>query len=265
MLLSTVVAGAIGGFMAGLFGIGGGVVIVPALALVFDWLGYDHGVVQHLSVATSLAIVVVTGTSSARAHLKRGGVMMDVVRLWAPFLIAASLLGGLSARYYSGDILRLVFGFVALFLALNLALPIQKFLMARFANSDAAHRIVAAVIAYVSALMGIGGGSLSVPTLNAFGHTMQKAAGTSSALGVVLAVPGVVGFVLSGQGVSGLPPFSLGYVNVPAFLFVGLLAAAVAPLGAALAHKMPQRSLKIAFGLFLALVGVRMLMQVFFA
>lgn len=94
---------------------------------------------------------------------------------------------------------------------------------------------------------------------------MQKAVGTSSALGVVLAVPGVIGFVLSGQGVAGLPPFSFGYVNVPAFLFVGMLAAAVAPVGASLAHKMRQKNLKIAFGLFLAFVGVRMLMQVFFA
>lgn len=265
LLLATLAAGAIGGFAAGLFGIGGGVVIVPALALTFEVLGYDHAIIQHLSVATSLAVVVVTGSSSAWAHYKRGGVMLDVVKVWAPFLVAASLLGGLSARYYSGDLLRIIFGVVALFLAVNMVLPLQRYLMERFAESKPAHRIVAAVIAYVSALMGIGGGSLSVPTLAAFGHTMQKAVGTSSALGVVLAVPGVLGFVVSGWGVGGLPPFSLGFVNVPAFLLVGTTAALIAPYGAALAHKMEQKNLKIAFGLFLAFVGLRMLYQALIA
>lgn len=255
-------AGAIAGFLAGLFGIGGGIVMVPALALTFAALGNSDAVTHHMAVATSLAIIIATGTASALAHHRRGAVMLEVLKLWAPFLVVASFLGGASAGYYSGNTLRLIFGVVALFLAVNMVMPLQQKLMGRFASSSVAHRLSASVIAYVSALMGIGGGSLSVPTLAAFGHTMQKAVGTSAAMGVVLAVPGTLGFIVSGWGVSSLPQYSLGYINLPAFVLVGVVATYMAPYGAAVAHKMEQKYLKLAFGLFLAVVGLRMIYQV---
>lgn len=182
--------------------------------------------------------------------------------MWGSYIVGAALIGGLMARLYTGDVLRIIFGVVALFVALNIILPVQRKLMARLRGSLLTNRISAALIGYVSALMGIGGGSLSVPTLVAFGNSMHKAVGTGAALGVLLAIPATIGFVISGWDVVGRPPLSLGYVNIPAMLVIGIMAASVAPFGAALAHKLDQKHLKLAFGLFLLVVGLRMIWQV---
>ncbi len=257
-------AGVVAGLIAGLLGVGGGIVMVPAMALTFQIMGFDAGVYHHVAVGTSLAVIIATGTTSARAHWKRDAVMVDVLKLWGPFIVVASLLGGLMARMYSGDALRIIFGVIAIFVALNVVLPIQQKMMGTLKASKLTNRIMAAVIGYVSALMGIGGGSLSVPTLAAFGNTMHKAVGTSAALGVLLAVPGALGFVVSGWAVEGRPPLSFGYVNLPALVLIGGVAAAVAPLGAALAHRMDQKRLKLAFAVFLLIVGGRMIYQALF-
>lgn len=261
LVLGLAAAGAVAGLIAGLLGVGGGIVMVPAMAIAFQAMGYDPEVYQHVAVGTSLAVIIATGSNSARAHYKRGAVMVDVLKLWGPFIVVASLLGGLMAGLYSGDVLRAIFGVVALFLALNILLPIQKKLMEKLHESKLTHRIAASIIGYVSALMGIGGGSFSVPTLAAFGHSMQKAVGTSSALGVLLAIPGALGFVVSGWGVDGRPPLSVGFVNIPAMLLIGAVATLMAPVGAALAHKMEQRPLRLVFAAFLAVVGSRMIFQ----
>lgn len=261
LMLGLLVAGALAGLIAGLLGVGGGIVMVPAMALAFQLLGFDAGVYHHVAVGTSLAVIIATGTTSARAHHGRDAVMIDVVKLWAPFIIVASLIGGLMARWYSGDVLRIIFGVVALFVALNVVLPVQQKLMAHLSESARTHRIVAAFVGYISALMGIGGGSLSVPTLAAFGNPMHKAVGTGAALGVLLAIPGAAGFVVSGWSVDGRPPFSFGYVNIPALLLIGVVASSIAPLGAALAHKLDQKQLKRAFAVFLLVVGLRMIVQ----
>lgn len=261
LALALLAAGALGGLIAGLLGVGGGIIMVPAMAIVFEIMGFDPEVFHHVAVGTSLAVIIATGTVSARAHHQREAVMFDVVRLWGPFIIAASLLGGLMARLYSGDVLRIIFGVVALFVALNVVLPVQRKIMARLSGSKITHRITAVFVGYISALMGIGGGSLSVPTLAAFGHQMHKAVGTGAALGVLLAVPGTLGFIISGWNVDGRPPLSVGYINLPAFLLIGLVASAVAPFGAALAHRLDQKQLKLAFALFLVVVGVRMIIQ----
>ncbi len=261
LVLGLAAAGAVAGLIAGLLGVGGGIVMVPAMAVAFQFMGYDPEVYQHVAVGTSLAVIIATGSNSARAHYKRGAVMVDVLKLWGPFIVVASLLGGLMAGLYSGDMLRAIFGVVALFLALNILLPIQKKLMEQLHESKLTHRIAASIIGYVSALMGIGGGSFSVPTLAAFGHTMQKAVGTSSALGVLLAIPGAIGFIISGWGVEGRPPLSIGFVNIPAMLLIGAVATLMAPVGAALAHRLEQRPLRLVFALFLAVVGSRMIFQ----
>ncbi len=261
LALGLLAAGAVAGLIAGLLGVGGGIVMVPAMALAFDLMGYDAGVYQHVAVGTSLAVIIATGTMSARAHHGRGAVMTDVLKLWAPFIVGASLLGGLMAGLYTGDVLRIIFGVVALFVALNVVLPVQRRLMARFSGSATTHRIMAAIVGYVSALMGIGGGSLSVPTLAAFGHPMHKAVGTSAALGVMLSVPGALGFVISGWAEAGRPPLSIGFVNLPALILIGAVASFVAPLGASLAHRLDQKQLKGAFAVFLVVVGLRMLYQ----
>ena len=259
LLVGLSITGMVSGVAAGLLGIGGGVIIVPAVAFALERMGYSGDVVQHVAVASSLSIIIPTGLQSARSHSKRGAVDMTILRLWAPFVLAGCLIGGLMARWFSGDVLRIVFGVMALLIALNVVTPLQTRLMGHLRSSPLTHRIAASVVGYVSALMGIGGGSLSVPTIVAFGETMHKAVGTGAAIGVFIAIGGTIGFVVSGWGEAGLPPLSLGYVNLIALVLVGGFAAVTAPAGVALAHRLDQRTLKYVFAAFLVVVGVNMI------
>jgi len=257
--LAMLATGVVSGIMAGLLGVGGGAIIVPVLATALALLNIDNAVVQHIAVGTSLAVIIPTGISSARSHHKRGAVDMRVLKLWAPVIFAATLIGGLMARWYSGDALRIVFGVLALVIAANIVLPFQERLIGHLRSSNLAHRVAAAVVGYLSALMGIGGGSFTVPTLHAFGAPMHTAVGTSSAIGVAIAVAGTIGYMISGWGVAGLPPMSIGYVNVVAFVFIAITAFFSAPIGASLAHRLNQRALKLVFVAFMTFVGLNMI------
>lgn len=259
--LGLALTGALSGVMAGLLGIGGGIIMVPAMVLAYQLLGYNPEVIMHVAVGTSLAVIIPTGLRSARSHNARGAVDREIVRRWGPWIVAGSLVGGLMAGLYTAAALKIIFGVMALFIALNMALPIQRKLMERLAGSPAANRVSAAVIGYISALMGIGGGSLTVPTLVAFGTPMHTAVGTSSALGVMLAIPAAIGFVISGWTAVGTPPLSIGFINLPSLVLIGALAALTAPLGVALAHRLNAQLLKIVFAIFLVGVGLRMIVQ----
>lgn len=261
-VLAMLATGVVSGVAAGLLGIGGGAVIVPALSTALLWMGFDSEVVQHVAVGTSLAIIIPTGIMSARAHQKRGALDMEVFKLWAPFIVAGTFIGGLMAGWYSGDVLRIVFAVMAFVIAANIVFSFQTKLMGHLHSSKPTHRGAALVVGYLSSLMGIGGGSLTVPTLVAFGQTMHKAVGTSAAIGVAIAVSGTLGFLISGWGVSDLPPLSLGYINIVALVLVGAMAAVCAPFGAALAHRMDQKTLKYVFAIFLVAVGLNMLWKV---
>jgi uncharacterized membrane protein YfcA len=259
LILGLAGTGIVSGVFAGLLGIGGGAIIVPALAFALEFMGFDKDVVQHVAVGTSLAIIIPTGISSALSHRKRGAVDMRVLKLWAPVIMVATLCGGLMAGLYSGNVLRIIFGVFAIFIAANIVLPFQQRLIGHLSASALTHRIFAGVVGYISALMGVGGGSLSVPTIAALGATMHQAVGTGAAIGVFIAVSGTIGFIISGWSVSDLPPLSAGFVNVPALLLIGVFAALTAPLGAALAHRLDQKTLKRVFAVFLLLVGTNMI------
>lgn len=261
-VLGLMATGVASGVAAGLLGIGGGAIIVPALSNALLLLGYDADVVQHVAVGTSLAIIIPTGIMSARSHYKRGALDLKVLRLWAPFIVAGTFIGGLMAGFFSGDVLRVVFAVMAFVIAANIVFAFQTRLMGHLHSSAAAHRGSAFVVGYISSLMGIGGGSLTVPTLVAFGATMHAAVGTSAAIGVAIAVSGTLGFIISGWGATGLPPLSFGYINLAALVLIAVLAAACAPLGAALAHRLDQKTLKYVFAVFLVLVGLNMLWKV---
>ena len=259
LILALSVTGMVSGVFAGLLGIGGGAIIVPVLAFALETIGIGGDLAQHVAVASSLAIIIPTGIMSARSHLKRGSVDVAILKLWAPFVLGGCLVGGLMAGWFSGDVLRIVFGVMAIFIAINIVTPFQERLMGHLRGSPTTHRIAATIVGYVSALMGIGGGSLSVPTIAAFGETMHKAVGTGAAIGVFIAVGGTIGFIVSGWTVTGLPPASLGYVNLVAFALVGGFAALLAPVGVALAHRLNQKTLKYVFALFLLTVGLNMI------
>jgi uncharacterized membrane protein YfcA len=257
------VTGAVSGVLAGLLGIGGGGIIVPALALAFATMGYSSDVGQHVAVATSLAIIIPIGISSARSHFKKGAFDVRTFKLWLPTLVIATLAGGLSAGLFPGKVLQAVLGFMAIFIAANIFMPFQQRLMSGLSGSVMAHRVSAAVIGYLCALMGTAGGALSVPALAAFGLPMHTAIGTGAAIGVPLAVAGTLGFLISGWNATGLPPLTLGYVNLPALALVGGVAAFAAPLGAKLAHNLSANTLKKVFAIFLIVVGISMLWAAF--
>ena len=261
-VLGLMITGVFSGIAAGLLGIGGGAIMVPALATALSWLGFGNDVIMHVAVATSLAIIIPTGLVSAGAHHKRGALDLTTLKLWTPFIIVGTLLGGLMAHYFSGDALRIVFAVMAFIIAINIVANFQTRLMGHLHGSKLTHRVCSFVVGYISALMGTGGGSLSVPTMVAFGMPIHRAVGTSSALGVAIAVSGTIGYIVSGWGVSGLPPLSVGYVNLLGLVLIAVLAAAFAPMGAALAHRMNQKTLKYVFAAFLVLVGLNMLWKV---
>jgi len=252
LLVGLSVSGCVSGVFAGLLGVGGGVIIVPILSTAFEAMGFSGDIAQHVAVASSLAIIMPTGAMSARAHYRRGAVDTKALRLWAPFVLVGTLVGGLLARWFTGETLRIVFGVIALLIALNIVTPLQQRLMGHLKSSAATHRVAASIVGFLSALMGIGGGSLSVPT-------MHEAVGTGAAIGVFIAIGGTIGYIVSGWGLAGLPPLSLGYVNVIAFVLVGGFAALTAPLGAALAHRLNQKTLRYVFAVFLVLVGLNMI------
>jgi uncharacterized protein len=259
LLVALTLGGCVSGMFAGLLGVGGGVIIVPILSTAFEAMGFSGDAAQHVAVASSLAIIIPTGLMSARAHYRRGAVDLARLRLWAPFVLGGTLVGGLLARWFTGEALRIIFGVLALLIALNIVTPFQQRLMGHLKGSPQTNRVAASIVGFLSALMGIGGGSLSVPTLVAFGETMHGAVGTSAAIGVFIAIGGTIGYVISGWGATGLPPLSLGYVNLIAFVLAGGFAALTAPLGAALTHRLNQQTLRYVFAVFLVLVGLNMI------
>jgi uncharacterized membrane protein YfcA len=262
-VVALLVTGLLSGVLAGLLGIGGGGIIVPALALALASLGYGGDVGQHVAVASSLAIIIPIGISSARSHYARGALDIPTLKLWAPVIFVATLAGGLSAGFFSGKVLQAVLGFMAFFIAANIFMPFQQRLMSGIQGSSTVHRVCAAVIGYLCALMGTGGGALTVPTLAAFGLSMHTAVGTGAAIGVPIAIAGTIGFLISGWNATGLPPFSIGYINLPALILISVVASAIAPLGARLAHNLPAKTLKKVFAIFLIVVGVSMLWAAF--
>ena len=263
LVVGLAATGAFAGILAGLLGVGGGIVIVPVVSWILTLISFPGEISQHLAVATSLATIIPTAISSARAHHKRGAVDFDLLRLWGPAIVVGALAGGILSKFIGGDGLRLVFGYVALAVAINMALPWKLVIGQSLPASHTVHRLIGGTIGMFSSLMGIGGGTLSVPTMTAFSVPIHRAVGTAAAMGLLIAVPGTLGFIWSGLGVSGLPPFSLGYVSLPAVLLIVPATYLFAPLGATLAHTLNQKYLRLAFAVFLALTAIRMLWAVY--
>jgi len=251
--------GAAAGLLAGLLGVGGGIVIVPILFLVLDTLAFPESVAMHVAVATSLATIVPTSLASSRAHHAKGNFDADLFRRWAPFIAIGAAIGGLLAGFLGGAGLKLVFGIVALAVAINMALPSKPVQVDRLPAGKLTQGGIAGGIGLFSALMGIGGGSLSVPALSMYSVPTHRAIGTAAAFGFVIALPAVFGFVWSGWEMPGRPPGSLGYVNLAAAALIFPVAALFAPLGARLAHALPAGRLRQAFALFLGFTALRML------
>lgn len=250
--------GAFAGLLAGLLGVGGGLIIVPVLVLSFAAQGIANEVQMHLAVGTSLATIIFTSLSSVYAHHRRGAVAWSALRTMAPGIVVGALCGALIARWLPTLSLRYLFGAFELFVAVQMALSLKP----------APHRglpdkwgmnAAGAVIGLLSALVGVGGGTLTVPFLLWCNVTIQRAIATSAACGLPIAVAGAAGFMISGWGNAQLPEGSSGYLYWPALLGVATASVLLAPLGARLTHSLPTAVLKQLFALLLLGLALRML------
>lgn len=255
----VVLAGGLGGLLAGLLGVGGGIVIVPVLFWVFTFTRFDPALAMHMAVATSLATIIATSISSARAHHKRGAVDMALVKRWGPWMAAGALAGGAFAGLVNAAALMMVFGIMGLAVSVNLARPKSLVLAPDLPSGKVGQPVLASGIGLVSAMMGIGGGTLGVPTLTAFSVPVHRAVGTAATFGLIIAIPAAIALVVAGLGVAGRPPLSLGYVNLVAAALILPMSIFMAPHGAKLAHALDAKWVKRSFAVFLTITSVRML------
>ena len=249
--------GAVAGVLAGLLGVGGGIVLVPMMLAVFPSVGVPGQYVQQMALATSLASIIITSVSSARAHNARGAVHWDIFKAITPGILLGTFLGGLIATRMPTLFLKVFFICFILFVAAqmlsNYRPPASRELPGKLGTAG-----VGGVIGLISSFVGIGGGTLSVPFMTFCNVELHHAVGTSAAIGFPIAVAGTLGYVVGGWGRPGLPAMSLGFVNLWALLGIAAASFCTAPLGARLSHALPSAKLKKAFACFLILVALKM-------
>jgi uncharacterized membrane protein YfcA len=255
-LIIFVVIGALAGFAAGLFGIGGGVIIVPILYVVFTQMGYASDVIMHMALGTSLATITVTSISSALAHHKKGAVMWPIFRNLAPALVIGSFLGAGIAGLLTGANLQLIIGAFVIWVAYKMMFGAKPVVDQHSVLPSAFKQFCAGTgIGVASAIFGIGGGSLTVPYLNHYGVVMQRAVGTSAACGLPIAIAGALGFMFFGMKGQASIPNSIGFVHIYAFLGISIMSFFTAKLGAKAAHNLSPVILKKCFSVLLFTVG----------
>jgi uncharacterized protein len=258
---AIVFAGVVTGILAGLFGIGGGAVIVPVLYEVFRVLGVPEEVRMQLCVGTSLAIIVPTNIRSYLAHRARNMVLPDVLRQWAVPSVIGVAVGALAAAVAPAAWFRLAFVVIASLIAVKLLLGRESWRVSDQLPSGIAMRAYGFLVGLASSLMGVSGGSVANAILTLHGKSIHNAVATSAGLGVPITIAGTVGYVLAGLPHQALlPPLSLGYVSLVGFAVMAPVASLTASYGARLAHRLPKRTLEIAFGLFLLAAAVRFLL-----
>lgn len=263
LVLGLLVTGAIAGILSGLLGVGGGIVVVPVLFWVFKFLGYPPELGMQVAVGTSLLTVAITALTAAKSHHTRGSVDLGIFRRWTPFMALGALCGGAVAGLVKGPFLMLVFGTVALLVAWNMALPRTRILAPALPERRGAQPAMAAGVGLVSSMMGLGSGTLGVPLMTAFSVPVHRAVGTAAALGLVVGSAGTLAMLVTGIGVAGRPPLSIGYINLIAVAFVLPLSVLCAPYGTTLAHALDPVWIKRAFAVFLGATALRMLTAAF--
>lgn len=255
-LIIYLLIGAIAGFAAGLFGVGGGLIIVPILYIVFTQMHYDPLIIMHMALGTSLATIIVTSISSVSAHHKKGAVLWQVFRNLAPGLALGAFLGAGVADYLSGQGLQLLIGCFAIWVAFKMFRGAGVAVDPQRRMPSAPMQLAAGGgIGIASAIFGIGGGSLTVPYLNRHGVVMQKAVATSAACGLPIAVAGALGFMWFGKQADVAVPNTIGYVHIYAFIGISVMSFITAKLGAKVAHMLSPAMLKKCFACLLTAVG----------
>lgn len=262
LLIALVAVGGIAGVVGGLLGVGGGIVLVPAFFYLFNALGYSDGQIMQICVATSLATIVVTSIRSVMAHHRKGAVDWAVLKSWGPWLVISSAAGVWVAARVSSEALQAVFGAMAGLAGLWMAFGRDTARLGDAMPAGPLRALLAGATGFLSALMGIGGGTFGVPLMTLFAMPIHRAVATASGFGILIAVPAVLGFLL--VQVADAPPYTIGAVNLPAFLLVIGTTLITTPWGVRLAHAMNPKPLKRAFAVFLVLVALNMLRKVLF-
>lgn len=264
LLIAMLAAGCATGFAAGLFGIGGGIITVPVLYAVFQAVGVDEGASLKSAIGTSLGVIIVTSIRSLAAHRQAGHVDREILMGWGPWIAAGSAAGGAMARWAPAEALAAVFVVGAVVIAVR-RISKKENASPRDINLNAAvMKIpVGAGAGVFSALMGLGGGAVGVMVMTLAGRPMHQAIGTAAGFGLAVAAPGALGFLLSGWGAPGLPPGSLGFVNIPAFAAMALTAGIMAPIGARAAHRLDGVLLSRIFSVYIFVAAISLAIDIF--
>lgn len=264
LAVALAISGFVMGFLAGLFGIGGGAILVPALYEAFRYIGVDHGVLMHLCLGTSLAVMIPTTTTSFLSHRAKGTVDEAFLKRIAVWIVIGVVLGALIARVAPSRTLQWIWALCGGALALKMALSRDEWVIADEVPRSWVTEAVALMIGLASTLMSIGGASIMVAFLTLYGRKLLPSVSTSSGLGPLIAVPGTLGFIWAGWDATGLPPFSLGYVSLIGAALIIPVSVYAAPIGVRVGHGLPKRKLEVAFAAFLGLMSLRFLLGALF-
>ena len=258
LVLAILIGGVLTGILAGLFGVGGGAIIVPVLYEIFRVMGVADDIRMQLCVGTSLAIIIPTSIRSFAAHRARGNLPVGILKTWAVPVIVGVIVGGLLAAVAPASFFKSAFVVMAFMLSAKFLYPTGTWRLGETLPGLPLMWLYGLFIGLYSALMGVGGGAVATVIMTLYGQPINAAVGISAGLGVIISLVGTIGFILAGLPHQAMmPPLSLGYVSLIGFVLMGSVSAFVAPYGTAIAHRLSRRKLEVAFGVFLLLVGIR--------
>lgn len=262
MFVLLAVIGGFAGVLAGLLGVGGGIVLVPAFFYAFSNLGYGGPHLMQVCLATSLATIIVTSMRSVFSHNRKGAVEWDILKGWAPGIMIGAVIGVAVAAALRSATLQLIFGCLAFVIGLYMLFGKTEWRIADTMPTGIKRLCLSPIVGFLSVLMGIGGGSFGVPLMSLHGVPIHRAVATAAGFGVLIAAPSTVGFLTLSLDPASRPPYTIGAVNIPAFLVVIAMTLSTAPLGVRLAHALNPKPLKRVFAGFLILVALNMLRKV---
>ncbi|MBD1158674.1 sulfite exporter TauE/SafE family protein [Pelagibacterales bacterium SAG-MED19] len=251
------------GFVAGLFGIGGGLITVPFLYYIFGSLGIDQTYLMHLAVGTSFAIIIPTSIVSVLTHHKFEAVDFDIVKSYGIFVVLGVVLGTIFAASLKTKSLVLFFSIVIFFLGIYLLSLKEKANTIAVKIKTHLKIILGLIVGFISAPMGIGGAIMNVPILKFFGYSINKAIGSAAAIGFLIALFGALGFLITGSYLKTNLPLSIGFLNIPAFLIFIPITTLMARVGASTVHKIDKKKISKLFGVFLLIIGTKFLLEYF--
>ena len=268
-MLSTIIiifllTGLVSGFLAGLLGVGGGIIIVPVTYFVLLQLEYNQDIVMHVAIASSLGVICFTSISSIRSHLKLKNTNLNIVKKWGIGIVVGSILGSLSASSISGENLVIIFVILAFLISMNMLFQQKPLII----GSDIPqfypfNLLISSLIGFFSSIIGIGGGSFSVPTLTMFSKKIHEAVGTSAVFGFLIAFPGAITFIYTGLNTNNLPSYSIGYVNLLIVFLTSITSIFTAGLGAKVSTNMDKVILRKVFAIFLLLTCASLIIEHF--